>query len=98
MITILNGKEKSTLPSNDQPAVNVTLKRFLNKERPKKISNVNDQINRTTVTRKKVGHLEGLAPREEIKKIDFHPPVNKEILLQALGNPKPIQKHSVKAK
>jgi len=98
MKTIPNGTEKTTLPSNDQPAVNVTLKRFLNKDRPKKISNGNDQINRTAVTRKKVGHMEELAPREEIKKIDVHPPINKEILLQALGDPKPIQKHSVRAK
>ena len=98
MINILNGTGKTTLPSSYQPAVNVKLKRFLNKDGPKKFSNGNDQRNRTIVTIKKVGHVEGLAPREEIKKIDIHPPVNKKILLQALGNPKPIQKHSVKVK
>jgi len=98
IVTIPNGTGKTTLPSNDQPAVNVKVKRFLNKDRPKKISNGNDQINKTKVSRKKVGHMEGLVPREEIKKINVHPPISKEILLQALGNPKPIQKHSVREK
>ena len=72
------------------------VKKFLNSDRSKNFSHGKNRINSKTKTRKKLGYVESFAPREEIKKINVHAPINKEVLIQALVNPKPIQKHSVK--
>ena len=86
--------QKSKYPS----AVTAKPKQFLNSDRPKNFGQGREQINSKTKSRKKLGYVEGYAPREEMKKIDVHPPVSEEVLIQALGNPKPIQKQSNKTK
>ena len=51
-----------------------------------------------TKSRKRLNRVEGFVPREEMKKIDGHPPVNKDILRQALSNRKPIKARSINTK
>jgi hypothetical protein len=47
---------------------------------------------------KKIRRVEDIAPREEIKKIDGHTPVSEDVLIQALGNPKPVHSQSQRTK
>jgi len=57
-----------------------------------------EQIYSKKKSRKKVGHVDGIAPREEIKKIYGHSPVSQDVLIQALGNLKSVQAKSGKVK
>jgi len=55
-----------------------------------------DQVFSRTKTTKKIGYVDGIAPREEIKKIDGHAPISADALIQALGNPKPVKNNQRK--
>ncbi len=93
-IAIVKDMEKTNQKSKYHSAVNAKPKQVLNTDRLKNFGQGREQINSKTRTRKKLGYVKGYAPREEMKKIDVHPPVSEEVLIQALGNPKPIQKQS----
>ena len=93
---VVKDMEKTNPKSKYHSAANAKPKQVLNTDRLKNFGQGREQINSKTRTRKKLGYVEGLAPKEEMKKIDVHPPVSKEVLIRALGNPKPIQKQSNK--
>ena len=57
-----------------------------------------DQFHSQKKSRKKINSVEGMAPRENIKKIEGHAPVSEEILIQALSQPKPVKATLIKSK
>ena len=57
-----------------------------------------DQFHSQKKSGKKVNSVEGFAAREEIKKIEGHAPHSEEVLIQALGQPKPVKAKASKAK
>ncbi len=93
---VVKDMERTNQKSKYHSAANAKPKQILNTNRSKNFGQGRDQINSKTKTRKKLGRVEGYVPREEMKKIDVHPPVSEEVLIQALGNPKPIKKQSNK--
>ncbi|NOQ96536.1 MAG: hypothetical protein GQ561_00065 [Calditrichae bacterium] len=93
-IAVVKDMERTNQKSKYHSAANAKPKQVLNTNRPKNFGQGKEQIYSKNKTRKKLGRVEGYAPREEMKKIDVHPPVSEEVLIQALGNPKPIQKQS----
>ncbi len=95
-IAVIKDMEKTNPKSKYQSAANIKPKQVLNTDRPKNFGQGKEQIYSKNKTRKKLGRVEGYAPREEMKKIDVHPPVSDEVLIQALGNSKPIRKQTNK--
>lgn len=93
-IAFTRDAEKANQKSKYHSAANAKPKQVLNTDRPNNFGQDKEQIYSKTKNRKKLGRVKGYAPREEMKKIDVHPPVSEEVLIQALGNPKPIQKQS----
>ncbi len=95
-VAVVKDVKRTNQKSKFHSAANIKPKQILNSDRPNNFGQGRDQINSKTKTRKKLGRVEGYAPREEMKKIDVHPPVSEEVLIQALGNPKPIRKQTNK--
>ncbi len=93
-IAVVKDMERTNQKSKYHSAANAKPKQVLNTDRPNNFGQGKEQIYSKTKNRKKLGRVKGYAPREEMKKIDVHPPVSEEVLIQALGNPKPIQKQS----
>ncbi len=92
--TVVKDMERTNQKSKYHSAANAKPKQVLNNDRPNNFGQGKEQIYSKTKNRKKLGRVKGYAPREEMKKIDVHPPVSEEVLIQALDNPKPIQKQS----
>lgn len=63
-----------------------------------KVGPGNDQIYSRRKSTKKIGYVVDIAPRENIKKIEGHAPVDADVLIRALGNPKPVERQSSKTK
>jgi hypothetical protein len=93
-IAVVKDMERTNQKSKYHSAASAKPKQVLNTDRPNNFGQGKEQIYSKTKNRKKLGRVKGYAPREEMKKIDIHPPVSEEVLIQALGNPKPIQKQS----
>ena len=93
---VLKNMEKTNSQSKIYSADNVKPNQIISKEGAIHFGQGKEQIVSRIKRTKKIGRVEGIASREEIKKINGHAPVSEEVLIRALGNPKRIEARSSK--
>jgi hypothetical protein len=95
---VLKDMKSSSKKIEYQSITNPKRTQKLNENSPTRFKRDNGQLYLASKNRKKLGRVEGFVPKEEMKKNDGHPPVNEEMLKQALGNRKAIEARSTKTK
>jgi hypothetical protein len=90
-LTVAQYREKTNSRIKYHSTPNLKPKQLLNNNQSSNIGQGKKQYFSQTKTKNKIRRVEGYAPREEIVKIQGHPEISQEVLIQSLGNVRPIK-------
>jgi len=96
--TVVKDMNKNNSQSKIYSAENLKPNQIISKDGAIDFGQGKEQIVTRTKRTKKIGRVEGIVSREEIKKINGHASVSEEVLIRALGNPKRVEARSSKSK